>query len=113
MQKIKALCPKCEQSHYTAQPYTGLPKIPRIVCVHCKNTITSSEASSQKSKNTQGIKHSYTRRNEPKISDRGINMKIWEVNSRYLELEVWRNHRYDKPIPLPGWMLRLGDMAGI
>jgi len=36
-----------------------------------------------------------------------------EKKSRDLEFERWKNHRGEVPPPLPRWMVRMGDYAGI
>lgn len=40
---------------------------------------------------------------------RGLSKETWETNNRMLELERWRKHKDDKPMPLPEKTMRIGE----
>jgi len=44
---------------------------------------------------------------------RGIDPEKWGKMSMALDFDIWKRHRGEKPAPMPRWMIRMGDYAGI
>jgi len=113
-------CPKCatvydssELGYRAAMRYKESDVMLRVYCPSCEALRWRDETLARDSKKIQGIKHSYERLSEATISRRGVAPGQWGKTSTALELERWQKHRNDKVVPLPGWMVYLGEIAGL
>ncbi len=110
---MKTKCPRCEEwfeSKYMEKNYTGNVR-PRRYCDECKGKKQGGGQSVRYSKRITG--ESYKKSVEATRQRRGVSVTDWAKEQVNMELDRWRAHRADKIVPLPRWMIRMGDYTSI